>query len=184
IGSQAMRKVCEGLAEHLPHGLPDLLLIADDDLEGWQRYPACVADQPSTPIDDEIEGDLLQYSSGTTGRPKGIRRELAHVAPTQAPNLVSALLMAIQMSPDSVYLSPAPLYHTAPCLWTMSAQAMGVTTVVMSKFDPESALDAIQKYRVTSGQFVPAMFVRMLKLPEDVRHSYDLTSLHRAGHAA
>ena len=184
IGSQAMRKVCEGLAEHLPNGLPDLLLIADDDLDGWQRYPECVADQPGTPIGDEIEGDLLQYSSGTTGRPKGIRRELAHVAPAQAPNLVSALLMAIQMSPDSVYLSPAPLYHTAPCLWTMSAQAMGVTTVVMSKFDPESALDAIQKYRVTGGQFVPAMFVRMLKLPEDVRKSYDVSSLHRVVHAA
>src|SRR6478672_2093211 len=163
---------------------PEVGYIVDDDLEGWQRYPECVADQPSTPIDDEIEGDLLQYSSGTTGRPKGIRRELAHVAPAQAPNLVSALLMAIQMSPDSIYLSPAPLYHTAPCLWTMSAQAMGVTTVVMSKFDPESALDAIQKYRVTSGQFVPAMFVRMLKLPEDVRNSYDISTLHRVVHAA
>ena len=125
--------------------LPDLLLIADDDVDGWQRYPECVADRPSTPIDDEIEGDLLQYSSGTTGRPKGIRRELTHAKPSEAPNLVSALLMAIQMSSESVYLSPAPLYHTAPCLWSMSAQAMGVTTVIMSKFDPESALDAIAK---------------------------------------
>ncbi len=138
IGSQAMRKICEGLAEHLPNGLPDLLLIADDDLDGWQRYPECVADQPGTPIDDEIEGDLLQYSSGTTGRPKGIRRELPMSRPPRRPDLVSALLMAIRMSPDAVYLSPAPLYHTAPCVWSMSAQAMGVTTVVMSdKFDPE-----------------------------------------------
>ena len=119
IGSSVMRKVCEGLAEHLPNGLPDLLMIADDDLEGWLRYPDCVADQPSTPIDDEIEGDLLQYSSGTTGRPKGIRRELHHVSPAEAPNLLSALLMAIQMTGESVYLSPAPLYHTAPCMWTM-----------------------------------------------------------------
>ncbi len=163
IGSQATRKVCEGLAEL--DALPDLLLIADDDVDGWQRYPECVADRPSTPIEDEIEGDLLQYSSGTTGRPKGIRRELTHAKPSETPNLVSALLMAIQMSSESVYLSPAPLYHTAPCLWSMSAQAMGVTTVIMSKFDPESALDAIERYRVTSGQFVPAMFVRMLKLP-------------------
>ena len=182
IGSQATRTVCQGLAEL--GALPDLLLIADDDLDGWQRYPECVADHPSTPIDDEIEGDLLQYSSGTTGRPKGIRRELAHAKPADTPNLVSALLMAIQMGPDSVYLSPAPLYHTAPCLWSMSAQAMGVTTVIMSKFDPVSALEAIQKYRVTSGQFVPAMFVRMLKLPEDVRNSYDVSSLHRVVHAA
>ena len=78
-----------GLAEHLPQreglpgGLPDLLLIADGDLDGWLRYPECVADQPDTPIDDEIEGDLLQYSSGTTGRPKGIKRELPHVPPAE-----------------------------------------------------------------------------------------------------
>ncbi len=184
IGSQAMRKVCEGLSENLPNGLPDLLMIADDDLDGWLRYPDCVADQSSAPIDDEIEGDLLQYSSGTTGRPKGIRRELHHMSPAEAPNFLSALLMAIQMTGDSVYLSPAPLYHTAPCMWTVCSQAMGATVVVMQKFDPEQALDAIQRYRITSGQFVPAMFVRMLKLPEAVRNSYDISSLHRVVHAA
>jgi fatty-acyl-CoA synthase len=72
IGSAALRKTCENLEEHLPAGLPSVLMIADYDLDGWQRYPECVADQPDTPIDDEVEGDLLQYSSGTTGRPKGI----------------------------------------------------------------------------------------------------------------
>ncbi len=184
IGSQAMLKVCEELEEHLPNGLPELLLIADDNLDGWQRYPECVAEHPETPIPDEIEGDLLQYSSGTTGRPKGIRRELPHVSPSQAGNMLSALLMAIQMDSDSVYLSPAPLYHTAPCMWTMSAQAMGATTVIMRKFEPEEALKAIQKYGVTSGQFVPAMFVRMLKLPAEIRDSYDLSSIRRVVHAA
>jgi long-chain acyl-CoA synthetase len=184
IGSQAMRKVCEGLAEHLPSGLPDLLMIADGDLDGWQRYPECLAEEPVTPIADEIEGDLLQYSSGTTGRPKGIRRELAHLPPTETPNMLSVLLMAIGIDGDSTYISPAPLYHTAPCLWTMSAQAMGVTVVVLEKFDPELCLEAIQRYRVTHGQFVPAMFVRMLKLPESVRNSYDMSSLKRVVHAA
>jgi fatty-acyl-CoA synthase len=184
IGSQAMRKVCEGLAEHLPNGLPDLLMIADDDLDGWQRYPECVADEPSTPIADEIEGDLLQYSSGTTGRPKGIRRELAHLPPAETPNILSGLLMAIGITGDAVYISPAPLYHTAPCLWTMSAHAMGITVVVMEKFDPEQCLAAIARHRVTHGQFVPAMFVRMLKLPDSVRDSYDVSSLERVVHAA
>jgi fatty-acyl-CoA synthase len=70
-GSAALRKTCESLAEYLPNGLPDLLMIADDDVTGWLRYPECVANQPDTPIDDEREGDLLQYSSGTAGRPKG-----------------------------------------------------------------------------------------------------------------
>ncbi|MCV7301959.1 acyl-CoA synthetase [Mycobacterium barrassiae] len=182
IGSAAMRQTLEGMAEL--DVLPDLLMIADDDLDGWQRYPECVGEYPSTPIDDELEGDLLQYSSGTTGRPKGIRRELTHLKPADTPSMLAVLLTAIQVDSESVYLSPAPLYHTAPCLWSMSAQAMGVTTVIMSKFDPESALEAIQRYKVTSGQFVPAMFVRMLKLPQEVRDSYDLSSLRRVVHAA
>jgi long-chain acyl-CoA synthetase len=184
VGSRAMRTVCEGLVEHLPNGLPKLLLIADDDLDGWRRYPECVADQPSTPITDEREGDLLQYSSGTTGRPKGIRRGLQHLSPAEAPNMLTPLLMAVGLSGDAVYLSPAPLYHTAPSFWSMSVQSMGGTTVVMEKFDAEQALEAIQRYRVTHGQFVPAMFVRMLKRPEAVRNSYDMSSLRRVVHAA
>ncbi|BBX64604.1 acyl-CoA synthetase [Mycobacterium saskatchewanense] len=187
IGSAALRKTCENLAEHLPGGLPALLLIASEkgepDLEGWQRYPECVAGEPDTPIDDEREGDLLQYSSGTTGRPKGIKRELQHVSPAEAPGMMSALV-SFWMNPDSIYLSPAPLYHTAPSVWSMSAQAGGVTTVVLEKFDPEGCLDAIARHRVTHGQFVPAMFTRMLKLPEAVRNSYDLSSLQRVMHAA
>jgi len=183
IGSHATRPVCEGLAE-LADGLPELLLIADDDLAGWQRYPECVADQPSEPIADETEGDLLQYSSGTTGRPKGIRRELAHVAPADAPNMLTPLMTAVGITGESVYVSPAPLYHTAPSYWSMVVQSMGGTTVVMEKFDPELALECIQRYRVTHGQFVPAMFVRMLKLPDTVRNSYDLSSLERVVHAA
>ena len=187
IASAALRETCTDLAGHLPGGLPDLLMIAspdqEGDLPGWARYPECVADQPDTPIDDEIEGDLLQYSSGTTGRPKGIKRELPHLPPDQAPGMMSALV-GFWMDPDAVYLSPAPLYHTAPSVWSMSVQAGGITTVVMEKFDAEGALDAIQRHRVTHGQFVPAMFVRMLKLAEDIRDSYDLSSLKRVMHAA
>ncbi|BBY44729.1 fatty-acid--CoA ligase FadD4 [Mycolicibacterium celeriflavum] len=193
VGSAALRKTLEGLADELPRGLPELLIIADgadrsatgasSDLDGWQHYPECVAQHPDTPIADEIEGDLLQYSSGTTGRPKGIKRTLPHLSPAEAPGLMT-MLVAVWMQPDSVYLSPAPLYHTAPSVWSMTVQAAGYTTVVMEKFDPESALDAIQRYGVTHGQFVPAMFTRMLKLPEAVRDSYDVSSLKRVIHAA
>jgi fatty-acyl-CoA synthase len=93
-------------------------------------------------------------------------------------------LVGFWMHPDAVYLSPAPLYHTAPSVWSMTVQAGGITTVVLEKFDPEGCLDAIQRHRVTHGQFVPAMFTRMLKLPEATRNSYDLSSLHRVMHAA
>jgi fatty-acyl-CoA synthase len=183
IGSAALRKTLEGLGAELPRGIPELLMIAGDDLEGWQRYPECVAEHPDTPIADEIEGDLLQYSSGTTGRPKGIKRELPHLPPAEVPGMMS-MLVSVWMQPGSVYLSPAPLYHTAPSVWSLNVQAGGHTTVVMEKFDAEGALDAIQRYGVTHGQFVPAMFTRMLKLPESVRNSYDVSSLKRVIHAA
>jgi long-chain acyl-CoA synthetase len=190
VGSAALSKTCEELAEHT---MPGLRIIADgaetsatsasSDLGGWHRYPECVAGQPDTPIDDEIEGDLLQYSSGTTGRPKGIKRELPHVHPSEAPGMMS-MLVEFWMNPNAIYLSPAPLYHTAPSVWSMTTQAGGITTVVMEKFDAQGCLDAIQRYRVTHGQFVPAMFTRMLKLPGSVRDSYDVSSLQRVMHAA
>ena len=184
IGSAALRPVCEGLAEHLPNGLPGLLMIADDDVPGWLRYPECVADHPTAPIGDEIEGDLLQYSSGTTGRPKGIKRPLTHRRPSEVPGMMSSMLGFWAVGPDAVYLNPAPLYHTAPSVWSLNMHAIGVTVVVMEKFDAEGALDAIARHRVTHGQFVPVMFIRMLKLPEKVRNSYDVSSLQRVMHAA
>jgi long-chain acyl-CoA synthetase len=183
VGSAKLADTLAGLGAELPQGLPPVRLITGGSLDGWQSYPECVADLPDTPIDDEIEGDLLQYSSGTTGRPKGIKRELPHVPPSESPGLMAALV-SFWMHPDAVYLSPAPLYHTAPSVWSMQTQAGGITTVVMEKFDAEGALDAIAKHKVTHGQFVPVMFTRMLKLPEDVRTSYDVSSLERVMHAA
>jgi fatty-acyl-CoA synthase len=183
VGSGGLRDTLAGLDAELPSGLPAVLLIVDGELDGWRRYPECVADQPVTPVPDEIEGDLLQYSSGTTGRPKGIKRALPHLPPSEVPGLMSALI-GFWMHPDAVYLSPAPLYHTAPSVWSMQTQAGGITTVILEKFTPEGALEAIQKHRITHGQFVPVMFTRMLKLPESVRTSYDVSSLERVMHAA
>ena len=184
IGSAALRQRLETIADHLRAGLPDLLMICDADLPGWLRYPQCVADQPDTPIDDEREGDLLQYSSGTTGRPKGIKRQLTGQLPSEATSAVAPLLSAMGIDHTAVYLSPAPLYHTAPSVWSMGVQAAGGTAVVMEAFDAEGCLDAIQRYGVTHGQFVPAMFTRMVKLPDIIRDSYDVSSLVRVVHAA
>ncbi len=184
IGSRATRSVCADLGGHLGDALPALRLIADEDMDGWQRYPECVADRPGTAVVDEREGDLLQYSAGTTGRPKGIVRRLTHVTPAEAPLLLTPLFDRVGITGDSVYLTPAPLYHTAPAYWSMTAQSLGATAVVLEKFDPRGALEAIERHRVTHAQFVPAMFVRMLKLPEAVRNSHDLSSLRRVVHAA
>ena len=184
IGSAALRKVCENLGEHLPDGLPDLLMIADDDLDGWQRYPECVADQPDTPIDDEIEGDLLQYSSGTTGRPKGIKRELPHVPPAEAPGMMSALV-GFWMDPRGGLPEPrAAVPHRAVGVVDERAGRRASRRSSWRSSTPRAPWTPSQRHRVTHGQFVPAMFTRMLKLPESVRNSYDVSSLKRVMHAA
>ena len=176
ISSRAMRPVCVQLSiETLTAAV-----LAGDDLDGWQRYPECVAAEPPTPIADERDGLLLQYSAGSTGRPKGIRRPLSFARPT----LSTPVFEALGVTGDSVYLSPAPIYHTAPAMWTMAAQAVGATTVVMERFDAEQALECIERYGVTHAQFVPSMFVRMLRLSEETRRRYDLSTLRRVVHAA
>jgi fatty-acyl-CoA synthase len=183
IGSAGTRVVCARLAEHLPEGLPPVVVMAKGRLDGWASYPDCVVGEPTTPLANESEGVLLQYSSGSTGRPKGIARPRGSRRPS-APGSSTPVFERLGVTARSVYLSPAPLYHTAPAMWTMSAQAVGATTVVMERFDPVDALDCIQRHRVTHAQFVPAMFVKMLRLPDRVKSTFDLSSLERVVHAA
>ena len=152
---------------------------------GWQSYEDAVADMPETPIADQRGGTDMLYSSGTTGKPKGIRLPLPSEEDIAAPNALAMIAAgAFGLTQDSVYLSPAPLYHAAPLRWCMSVHRLGGTVVVMEKFDPEAALVAIEKYKVTDSQWVPTHFVRMLKLPDDVRTRYDVSTLKCAVHAA
>ena len=155
------------------------------DTPGPLSAEDALAAMPDTPIADERAGVDMLYSSGTTGRPKGVKIPLPEdPAIDQANALVGLTMMAFGIKPDSVYLSPAPLYHAAPLRWSMTIQKLGGTVVVMEKFDPENALAAIEKYKITDSQFVPTHFVRMLKLPEDVRKKYDVSTLKCAIHAA
>ncbi len=131
-----------------------------------------------------MEGDFLLYSSGTTGRPKGIKRPLTLAPLGQGPPAAVPFLQALGLGAGDVYLCPAPLYHAAPLAWSMGAQRLGATVVVMERFDPVEALALIEKYGVTHAQFVPTMFVRMLKLPESQRTGYDVSSLKAVVHAA
>lgn len=136
-------------------------------------------------LTDQPRGAEMLYSSGTTGRPKGIK---PHLLPIQVDEpgdpLVGLLAHVFKISSEDVYLSPAPIYHTAPLKWCAGVQALGGTVVLMERFDAEKALAAIQNYRVTVTQVVPTMFVRMLQLPEEVREAYDVSSLRMAVHAA
>jgi hypothetical protein len=126
----------------------------------------------------------MLYSSGTTGRPKGVRVALSGLA-IDAPNPLMMLTQALYgLGPESRYLTPAPLYHAAPLRWTMTLQRFGATTFIMEKFDPETYLGVVEKHAINASQLVPTMFVRMLKLPENVRAKYDVSSMKMAIHAA
>ena len=159
-------------------------LVVECELQGWTPYDEAVGQQAATTLGDETEGEILQYSSGTTGKPKGIRRRLPMVAMTTEVDATVSFLRAIGFQEGNTYLSPAPLYHSAPIYWTMATHRLGGTAVVMEKFDPEGALALIEKYRVTHTNMVPTMFVRMLKLDEEVRRRYDHSSLVQVIHAA
>ena len=165
---------------------PDLpVLVAGG--EGEESLEAALAAQPAEPIADQAPGMIMLYSSGTTGRPKGVRPAPPEDPDIEAVNpLVGLAVMGAGMPADGsmVYLSPAPLYHAAPIGWCTTAQRLGGTVVVMERFDPEFALQTIEKYKVTDSQWVPTHFVRMLKLDEAERSKYDLSSHQRALHAA
>jgi long-chain acyl-CoA synthetase len=140
---------------------------------------------PTTPIADETAGRAMLYSSGTTGRPKGVKRAGAVYPAIDAPSPLVMIGQALyKWTSDSIYLSPAPLYHAAPLGWSMGIHALGGTVVMMERFDAEDALAFIEKYRCTTAQWVPTHFVRMLKLPQEVRERYDLSSLTAVFHAA
>ena len=158
--------------------------MMDGVAEGFESWEDAVAKYPARPIGDESEGAPMLYSSGTTGKPKGVKHPLV-ARSFGSPNGVTLMVAGLyHATPDTVYLSPAPLYHSAPLQFTMAVHRIGGTVVVMEHFDAQEALSAIHKYRVTHTQVVPTMFARMLKLPEDVRGSYDLSSLKIVIHAA
>jgi long-chain acyl-CoA synthetase len=156
----------------------------DGPEEQFIDFERACAQMPATSIADETAGVDMLYSSGTTGRPKGIKHPLKGV-PIDAPNPILPLARDILgFCENTIYLSPAPLYHAAPLRWSMTVHRCGGTVIVMDKFDAENALALIQQYKVTASQWVPTHFIRMLKMPEAERNRYDLSSHRCAIHAA
>ncbi|OAA27361.1 fatty-acyl-CoA synthase [Frankia sp. EI5c] len=160
-------------------------LAVGADLPGHERYEDVVAGAPAHPLEHESEGSDLLYSSGTTGRPKGIRSSLAVPRPIGDGGPLPGLLQLLYgFGPDTVYLSPAPLYHAAPLRYCVTATRLGATVVVLERFEPALFLGAVSEYRATHTQAVPTMFVRLLKMPAAQRLSYDTSSLRCVIHAA
>src|SRR3984893_6813195 len=157
----------------------ELCIVADGDGESDRivGLEAATAGLPNRPIPDESVGTAMLYSSGTTGRPKGIVRPLPEQPPVQNLPIFDFLHKLWQYREGMIYLSPAPLYHSAPQAAVNLTIRTGGTAIIMESFDPERYLELVQRWGVTHTQLVPTMFSRMLKLPEDVRSRYDLSSL-------
>jgi long-chain acyl-CoA synthetase len=161
-------------------------LMIDGVVAGFESYEDALASQDDQPLADQPLGQVMLYSSGTTGRPKGIQRPLRDLqvgdeAAVGTSWLSSALF---GMDADSVYLCPAPLYHAAGLQWSAGAHELGATLVILPRFDAEEMLRAIERHRVTHVQVVPTMLIRLLKLPAAVRNRYDVSSLRCVVHAA
>lgn len=181
ITSLAVEDVVRTLRDHTP-GVEAYFMV-DGVIDAFKSLETALSSMPVTPIEDQSEGALMPYSSGTTGYPKGIYRPLSDAAYGEGDQfpVMTAMYGATQ---ESIFLSPAPLYHSAPLGFSMTCLRHGITAVIMEKFEPEFALECIKRYRVTHSQWVPTMFVRMLKLPEKVRARYDISSLRYAIHGA
>jgi len=181
-GIRAAKELLSGSADQLPD-VEHIYQIGSglDGIDSWNISTSCF---PEDPIDDEQAGFHLVYSSGTTGRPKGIRLPLTGGPATEPHMLSERLAGRYGANENSVFLSPAPLYHTAPLAYTTMLQRLGATIVVMPKFDAKGALAAIDRYKVTFAQMVPTMFIRMLNLPEETRRKYDVGSITHIVHAA
>jgi long-chain acyl-CoA synthetase len=153
-------------------------------LAGYRSWQEAIDGHPGTPVSDEVAGSIMLYSSGTTGRPKGIKFPLVAEPIGTITAVTDKLRLDYRFDEHAVFLSTAPLYHSAPLYFNMLAMRVGATSVIMEKFDAEQFLALVEKHRVTHAQLVPTMFVRLLKLPPEVRSRYDLSSLRFALHGA
>ncbi len=180
--SRAKGDVIAELKDKLPEVIARFAL--DGDTVGCESYEDATAAQSTDPVPDETEGSDMLYSSGTTGRPKGVKLPLTGEPAGTPPTIVGLISAIYGATADTVYLTPAPLYHAAPLRFTMSYQRLGATCIIMESFDAVESLRMIERHRVTQSQWVPTMFVRMLKLPEADRLKHDVTSLEIAIHAA
>jgi long-chain acyl-CoA synthetase len=184
VSSLAKRAVAVEAVEQAPKVELALMIDADEPVGRFVPYEATTAAYPSEPIADEQLGVAMLYSSGTTGRPKGILRPLPELHPAEAIGLMSFVSNMFSFREGMTYLSPAPIYHSAPQASVACALRLGATSVVMERFDAELYLRCVERHRVTHSQVVPTMFSRMLKLPDEVRLGYDVSSIECIVHAA
>ena len=184
VGAERFAASCAGAADELK--FPQDNLFAIGGVPGFHDYAQLKSGQPETLPAERSAGQVMNYTSGTTGRPKGVRRPLQPFDPDMVCSMYAMFLgmFGIQPADDNVHLTGSPLYHTAVLMFAASSLHLGHTLVLMDKWTPESCLDAIQKHRVTTSHMVPTQFHRLLALPEEVKSRYDVSSLRHMIHAA
>ncbi len=183
VASEYLGEVAAQLPAHAPNC--QSWLMVDGVVEGYESYEDALAEHSPENLPEEPSGSFMLYSSGTTGRPKGIYRPLPDTKIHDDAGPVGTLQKGLWgFDENSIYLSPAPLYHSAPISFCTATQSLGGTVVMLPRFDEVGALQAIERHRVTHSQWVPTMFTRMLRLPEAQRTAYDLSSHRVAIHAA
>lgn len=160
------------------------VLFVGEVPKGFASWSDLAARQPTSPIADETQGLDMLYSSGTTGRPKGILWPLTGDKPGGRSMLIDLLTSLFGYDAETRYLSPAPLYHAAPLRHSMVTIKMGGSACIMERFDAQEALRLIEAERITHSQWVPTMFVRLLRLPPEERARHDVSSMKMAVHAA
>lgn len=180
VVSAGKAQVVDGLDVAVEHRL-----VYGGQITGYDDYEAAIEAAGTAPLPEQPHGDDLLYSSGTTGRPKGIKLPLPEIQVDEPGYRYVTIFGGLYgFDEDTVYLSPAPVYHAAPLRFGGVVHATGGTLVMMERFDAEGLLAAVQRYRVTHTQMVPTMFVRLLKLDAQVRGGYDVSSLRCVVHAA
>jgi long-chain acyl-CoA synthetase len=183
ITSRALADLASQILPLVPN--TPVRLMLDQAIDGFEPYEADIATFPAVPLDEQPRGEVMLYSSGTTGRPKGIKRPLSGQSVADEPGAVVMLLQGLfAFDADTRYLSPAPLYHSAPLGFTTGTQTLGGTAIVMEKFDPVDTITYLGQYEITHSQWVPTMFTRMLKLPAAERERLDAPKHKVAIHAA
>jgi len=188
VASTRLAPVADALREHIPATVSCLMAQSSgadvDPPTGWTALEAAADGSSTSPLPDESEGTSLWYSSGTTGRPKGVLRPLPEGVMGRGDPVALSFSRHWGFDGRTVQLSLGPLYHAAPIGYATNVQRFGGTVVLTERFDPEDTLRAIERYRITFAHFVPTMFTRLLKLPEATRRKYDLSSLEKVVHGA
>jgi len=182
VATEQCADVAGALLDDIPACTTRLMIGAA--APGFDDYLEALAAHPAEPLAQQPRGELMLYSSGSTGQPKGIKRPLSGTLVSDEGPQLLLFTALFGFTDETVYLSPAPLYHAAPMLFCGGAHRLGATVVVLEKFDALGALQAIEKHRVTHSQWVPTMFTRMLRLDEAERTAVDLSSHKLALHAA